>query len=75
MLARLLSSHGSARFDIRLLLVRHLVSAVFDRALITPSSTPVTVSSSSSKAPSELPVTVSDAYLLIQVKSHLTFRQ
>lgn len=54
-------------FNIRLSLVRHLVSAVFDRALITPSSTPVSVSSSSSKAPSELPVTVSDAYLLIQV--------
>ena len=49
--------------------VRHLVSAVFDRALMTPSSTPVTVSSSSSSAKThtELPVTVSDAYLLIQV--------
>ena len=60
--------HWSALFNTRLFYVRHLVSAVFDRALMTPSSTPVTVSSSSSaKTATELPVTVSDAYLLIQV--------
>ena len=60
--------HWSALFNTRPFFVRHLVSAVFDRALMTPSSTPVTVSSSSSaKTHTELPVTVSDAYLLIQV--------
>ena len=46
-------------------LIRHLVSAVFDRALMAPSSPPVSLTPSV-KAPSELAVTVSDAYLLIQ---------
>ena len=42
--------------------MRHLVSAVFDRAVSTPSSS----LSVSAKAPSDLPSSVSDAYLLFQ---------
>ena len=44
--------------------VRHLVTAVFDRTLSSPTtSTPVTTSVS---APADLPGTVADAYLLFQ---------